>query len=481
MAIFGSLFHHGARPDQPDSLFGDVLAGSRGKVSPLAALGASTGTSAPAQSFDAPMSPLPASRSPVLMGAPQAPQAPQGRGLLPPDTPAAAPSGGRGDAPDPSQMVQYAQELGIPIAQKHKFNVGRALLSFFVGVPAAQAILHGDYASAQQYNLQSRAGMARIQDQNAKRQLEQAHDLAIYSAMRHSGLSRDDAMLAMSNTDEFGKNYNTRFRTDDVAEGHVRYQPNLDGSASRMAVPKMVQHEGDFAFVSPPDGAAPPANGFRSSAGPPPMSDGQAAAAMGSPPAPAMRGGPPMLPPGSPSAPFLSAPPAIISGAGSLRTAAEQYADTLYQRGTPQWRSAVQDAMLKANGPTAFRQDQQLQGARLDVQMRGQNIDQGNNMRTNATSAANNTRSTNASMANRNATPAAIGVDANGNQVITYPNNRVVQTHGIRPVSSAARRGRQGGGAGGATEGATATGPGGHKIIVRGGRWVDAQSGAPVQ
>jgi hypothetical protein len=30
-------------------------------------------------------------------------------------------------------------------------------------------------------------------------------------------------------------------------------------------------------------------------------------------------------------------------------------------------------------------------------------------------------------------------------------------------------------------DGATATGPNGHKIVVKGGRWVDAQSGAPVQ
>lgn len=104
-----------------------------------------------------------------------------------------------------------------------------------------------------------------------------------------------------------------------------------------------------------------------------------------------------------------------------------------------------------------------------------------NNVRTTGTSAANSERSTNASMANNNNRPAAVGVDATGHTVIVYPNNRVVQTTGIRPVSAAARRGRLGGGAGGSFEGATATGAGGHKLVVHGGRWVDAQTGQPVQ
>lgn len=103
-----------------------------------------------------------------------------------------------------------------------------------------------------------------------------------------------------------------------------------------------------------------------------------------------------------------------------------------------------------------------------------------NNVRSTGTSAANNVRSTDATISNNRNRPAAVGVDATGHTVIVYPDNRVVTTHGIRPVSAAARRGRQGGGAGGAAEGATATGPGGHKIVVHGGRWVDAQTGQPV-
>lgn len=550
----GSLF--GNSPGDDPSLFNGVMAQTRPSPA-LAALAASRGTQAPMPAdssvFAGPGSAAPAAPPPA---APQAPQQAASPAMPSPD--------------DIQRRAAYAQELGVTLPGKHKFNWGHAALAFFGGTRVAEALMAGDYGTAATLNARGQMVARRGRDSQA----EQLHQLAVYSALRDKGLPKDDAIIAMTNLDKLGENFNSRFRTDNIAEGQTRYQPNLNGTASAFTAPKLVQHGADYQFVTPPDT-------INSSAGEPPL-DGNSAAmqnAIGSGPpaiprlpaapsqtatlgpsgrqislpgaddgeadalvrqgvnagasvdqitgalksrygysdaalsrlsqslAPAMQwkqrnpgapftgevsvGAPPDAAPVAASRPGLprmplgapmmgAAPLANVVGAGSLRTDAEQYADTLYPRGTREWRGAVQDAMLKANGPTAFGQDQQLQGQRLSVQMRGQDIDQGNNIRTNDTSAANNTRSTNASMSNNRNRPAAVGVDPQGNSVIIYPDNRVVDTHGIRPISSAARRGRQGGGAGGSSEGAVAVGPNGHKIVVRGGRWVDPVTGQPV-
>lgn len=56
--------------------------------------------------------------------------------------------------------------------------------------------------------------------------------------------------------------------------------------------------------------------------------------------------------------------------------------------------------------------------------------------------------------------------------------DKVIKAGAGRKADSVLNAGSNSGGAG---EGATATGPNGHKIVVKGGRWVDAQTGAPVQ
>lgn len=508
MAFLGGLFAS-RRPSQAGaSLFGDVMAGAQPDPT-LAALGAATGAQGP---FSGP------SRLPPVVGTgtpDYQPAAAQSRTLVPaggrlpglrlsdPSSPqpdaSAAPAGS-----DLARQIAYAHELGIPVGEKHKFSFGKALAGFFLGAPVAQALLAGDYARAGQLNIQGQQ-LAASRYSRAPQAASELHQLSVYAALRDSGVPKNDAIIALTNMDKLGENFNTRYRTDDIAPGHTRSQPNLDGSVSSYTAPNLVQHGADYQFVTPsadgpsglppvsPDRVGPP--GLRASSPPDqapmlPAPPDQAMlggvsipGASGPPAAPTRPALPPGIPPGAglpPSAPMLGNPRANVVAAGSLRTDAEQYADTLYDRGSPQWRSAVQDAMLKANGPTAFRQDQQLQGARLGVQMRGQDIDQGNNVRTTSTSAANNLRSTNASMANNRNRPAAVGVDANGNTTLVYPDNRVVTTHGIHPVSSVRGRGRLGG-AVSPQEGMTATGPGGQKLVLRGGQWVDPRTGAPVR
>lgn len=118
-------------------------------------------------------------------------------------------------------------------------------------------------------------------------------------------------------------------------------------------------------------------------------------------------------------------------------------------------------------------------------------IDEGNNIRTNATSSANNIRSTGTSAANsqrstaasrynRDHTPAATVIAGSGNMATVYPDGHVVTMRDARPVSTARGRGRAGGGAPVAPEGTVAMGPGGHTIVKRNGQWLDVRTNQPI-
>ena len=59
--------------------------------------------------------------------------------------------------------------------------------------------------------------------------------------------------------------------------------------------------------------------------------------------------------------------------------------------------------------------------------------------------------------------------------------DKIIKAGAGHKANSVLNTGSNGSQQGGTGEGATATGPNGHKIMVKGGRWVDAQTGAPVQ
>ena len=140
-------------------------------------------------------------------------------------------------------------------------------------------------------------------------------------------------------------------------------------------------------------------------------------------------------------------------------TPAQNYATTLgYAPGTPTYSKAIEDYVLRSNGPTAFQGRDALQTERYGMmgQLQAPRL---------ATSRRNTDARTNASIANNMRTTAA----TQRGQTMTDSRTR----------GSAAYQGLGGKRGGGAP--AVATGPNGHQIVVRNGRWVDAQTGQPVQ
>ena len=140
-------------------------------------------------------------------------------------------------------------------------------------------------------------------------------------------------------------------------------------------------------------------------------------------------------------------------------TAPQAYATTLgLTPGSPAYSSAIKDYVLRSNGPTAFEGRDALQTDRYGFmsQLQAPRL---------ANSRRNTDARTSASIANNMRTTAA----TQRGQTMTDARTR----------GSAAYQGRSGRGGGGAA--AVAVGPNGHRIVVKGGRWVDAQTGAPVQ
>lgn len=122
-------------------------------------------------------------------------------------------------------------------------------------------------------------------------------------------------------------------------------------------------------------------------------------------------------------------------------TSAEQYAGNLgTQPGTDDYRTAVQDYVLRGSGPTAFGYDKQLDDIRTANDMGMEGLRQRNRM-----------------------------------QVRGAPTYR-----DLNPPAPRLSTGGRGGGNGRAPAVPTATGANGQKIYYREGKWVDAQ-GRPVQ
>lgn len=139
-------------------------------------------------------------------------------------------------------------------------------------------------------------------------------------------------------------------------------------------------------------------------------------------------------------------------------TAPQAYATTLgLTPGSPAYSSAIKDYVLRSNGPTAFEGRDALQTERYGFMGQLQ-----------APRLATSRRNTDARIA---------GSTANSMRT-TAARQRGQDMTDSRVRGSAGYQGRGGRGGGAA---AVAVGPNGHRIVVKGGRWVDAQTGAPVQ
>lgn len=231
----------------------------------------------------------------------------------------------------------------------------------------------------------------------------------IVSALMRQGMSADQAEMAALNTDKLGEEYNSRFRTRDLAPGHTVATPDFKGNYSRYTAPQLISEGADHMFFDPQN---PPTDsrvlpGMFGNGNRPPMLDesGEQSYQLGSrgrsisiPNSDSLQQAP-RLQGRHPSQVGLPVP---RGGDGrsfgfSLRTEAEQYADTVAQRGTPQWGAAVQDYTLKANGPTAQDFDWRKQTRALDQSdtnnRRTTGTSRENNIRTNQTSRDNSVRS----------------------------------------------------------------------------------------
>ncbi len=267
----------------------------------------------------------------------------------------------------------------------------------------------------------------------------QDHNRIVGSLMR-MGMTADEAEVAALNTQKLGEEYNSRFRTRDAAEGHSIRTPNMNGTERVWTAPKTFQHGADVQILDP------------QSLG----SGGMGDSSSMLPPLPSVL--PPMM---------TGSQRAAGSRGFSMRTEAEQYADTIAKRGTLEWGTAVRDFILKGDGPTAYGYRDDLQDQRIASDNRNTDV------RANA-SIASSERAAGASRYNRDNTPVSRVVNERGEVVLTYANGRVQTLRNSRPIPTTRNGGRRAGRAGGGVaEGTVIRNPTtGQTMVRRGGQWV---------
>jgi hypothetical protein len=158
----------------------------------------------------------------------------------------------------------------------------------------------------------------------------------------------------------------------------------------------------------------------------------------------------------------------------------ERYAAHFGQTGSKEFNGALQDYRLRSYGPSAVDAREGLMGDRFGYQsdLQGDRLRSGErntDVRTNA-SINNNIRSTDVTSRGQdlNHQDRVTGINVHHEDRVrgqTMTDNRV--------RGSASYQGTGGRGGGGAP--AVAVGPNGHRIVVKNGGWVDAQTGQPVQ
>lgn len=308
------------------------------------------------------------------------------------------------------------------------------------------------YETARYYDMQNDNKLARKKYQQEQGVLRQA--FAAIDA--DPNMTPQEKAIVKANPSEYVKNYVQRFGTHNVNAGDTLTRDLGGGNRDVFVAPKTFQEGADVAQM--------PAQSFRLSQSAPMLpgagdGDYRGAAVFGSAPHLFGAGAPAAGPPGMMGSGGPDGRPVI-----GLRTQAEQYADSLgLNRGTSDWGNAVRDYTLKEYGPTANSEKRTLKSWELgqsDV----------NNRRTTAASRYG----TDASVANRNNTPAATMVNGNGEVVVAYPDNRVTTLRGSRPTPTTRQPGAgRGGSAGdGVAEGTIIRHPRtGQRMVRRNGKW----------
>jgi len=245
------------------------------------------------------------------------------------------------------------------------------------------------------------------------------------SALVAQGMDPNQAAILAADPQEMAKHFGTRFDAATIDEGSSRYVPNLDGSANVFTSPKTFKEGADVVQMPGSQMVAPAFSGL-------------------------------------PAGPQQIGAPANIPG---LRTEAEQYADSIAQRGSPEWQSAVSNYTLKSYGPAAHTMlGDRLQALR-DIAAGHDATSRGNNIRTTGTSAANNIRSTSTSSANNARTTGQSNTNnlrTTGTSAANNAANNETRLRTSRTVRALPNE-------------PVAVGPGGKKLVVRNGQWVPAE------
>lgn len=222
--------------------------------------------------------------------------------------------------------------------ENKKRNTGQKILKVLGDAALNLSAANGDYGA--QLKLRQRA-----LDKQSRQQAEAEfgeHD-RIASILMRQGMSADEAELAALNAGKLGEEYNSRFRTRDVAPGHSVQTPDLGGAEPGVwTAPEVFKEGADLVRVDPQAG------------------EGAQLPSLGSP---------------------------GVTRINGLRSDAEQYADSLgHRRGTRDWGRAVRDFALKSYGPSAVSAKNLLQARSLDQS-------DTNNRRSTSASRANSIRS----------------------------------------------------------------------------------------
>jgi hypothetical protein len=302
----------------------------------------------------------------------------------------------------------------------------------------ANAILNDDNETA-----------ARIAGQRGKERAAAQLQAQLVGALRNKGMSDNDIAIILANPDKFSEAFSSRFQTRGVDEGSSVYTPNLNGGAAMFTAPKIQKEGADVIQTQPLNVQLPPPSLF---------SPGQGGTPAASAPAD-----------GNPN--FQVTTPTRLNG---LRSQAEQYADSVAQKGTKAWGDAVRDYTMKGYGPTA----QEMLGQRLDSQ---QAIAEGHDTtRRYATDhpARGQERARSAAPRPHPPTPTTViggimakqaaGEPLSASELNTLKEYRTRYKPQIGAVQVTPNE-------------PVAHGPHGQKLVVRNGKWVDAATGQPVQ
>jgi hypothetical protein len=292
-----------------------------------------------------------------------------------------------------------------------KRSTGQKVLDGLSNFFLASAASKGDYSA--QLMLRERFAQ---KGERRKAEAEFAeHDRFVRNLLGR-GVSLEDAELYAQNPEKFAEEVVTKFRTREASEGESIRTPGIGSTPDQVwTAPKIVEDGPNRVQIDPITGASR----------------------------------------------------TLYQGTTPAGWAAQESG---YQPGTPEAHNFMRDYHLDGQGPTA-------------VQMQRESLGQSNinNIRQTSTSTANSLRDARTSAANKANTPAGTVLNEKGEVVVVYPNGRTQTLRNSRPVAGQGRgrggAGRAPAGASGGTspEGTVIEGPGGKRLVKRGGNWVPAQ------